>query len=339
MHCAGFVLAGPPQLASCRSRCLGRATHDRDFFRSTKPECSAILVALLFLRGSLKQMRHSRLARVLAASALFLLAGMPLMGRGPMSAVDQGAQQFQANCAGCHGADGKGGDKGPSIATLPSVVALSEIELIKIVRDGTAAGMPSFQRLGDAEITEVVRYLRTLQGKTAVPDTDDLTGNAVAGRVLYFGKAQCSNCHMVNTGVGQGGFIASDLTSYGGTHTARAIKQAIVQPDTPLDPDSRVVEVQTKTGKKLIGVVRSEDNFNLALQTEDGRYHFLTRSSLAEVNYKQYSLMPRDYGTRLTNGELDDLVSFLIVTGKNAPAEAPPPRRRRHGDRTATSNQ
>jgi cytochrome c oxidase cbb3-type subunit 3 len=284
-------------------------------------------------------MRHSRLARVLAASALFLLAGMPLMGRGPMSAVDQGAQQFQANCAGCHGADGKGGDKGPSIATLPSVVALSEIELIKIVRDGTAAGMPSFQRLGDAEITEVVRYLRTLQGKTAVPDTDDLTGNAVAGRVLYFGKAQCSNCHMVNTGVGQGGFIASDLTSYGGTHTARAIKQAIVQPDTPLDPDSRVVEVQTKTGKKLIGVVRSEDNFNLALQTEDGRYHFLTRSSLAEVNYKQYSLMPRDYGTRLTNGELDDLVSFLIVTGKNAPAEAPPPRRRRHGDRTATSNQ
>jgi cytochrome c oxidase cbb3-type subunit III len=283
-------------------------------------------------------MRHSRLARVLAASALFLLAGMPLMGRGPMSAVDQGAQQFQANCAGCHGADGKGGDKGPSIATLPSVVALSEIELIKIVRDGTAAGMPSFQRLGDAEITEVVRYLRTLQGKTAVPDTDDLTGNAVAGRVLYFGKAQCSNCHMVNTGVGQGGFIASDLTSYGGTHTARAIKQAIVQPDTPLDPDSRVVEVQTKTGQKLIGVVRSEDNFNLALQTEDGRYHFLTRSSLAGVDYKQYSLMPRDYGTRLTSKELDDLVSFLIVTSKNAPMEAPPPRRRRHGEKPPANN-
>jgi cytochrome c oxidase cbb3-type subunit 3 len=85
--------------------------------------------------------------------------------------------------------------------------------------------------------------------------------------------------------------------------------------------------------------VRSEDNFNLALQTEDGRYHFLTRSSLVEVNYKQYSLMPRDYGTRLTGKELDDLVSFLIVTSKNAPVEAPPPRRRRHGDRTATSNQ
>ena len=261
------------------------------------------------------------------------------MGQGQAGAVDQGAQQFQANCAGCHGADGKGGDKGPSIATLPSVVALSEIELIKIVRDGTSAGMPSFERLGDAEITAVVRYLRTLQGKTAVSDTEELKGNAVAGRVLYFGRAQCSSCHMVYTaGLGQGGFIASDLTGYGANHTAEATKQAIVEPDTGLDPASRVVEVQTKTGQKLIGVVRSEDNFNLALQTEDGRYHFLTRSSLAEVNYKPYSLMPRDYGTRLTSKELDDLVSFLVVMGKNAPAEALPPRRRRHGDRTAATS-
>jgi cytochrome c oxidase cbb3-type subunit III len=276
---------------------------------------------------------------MLAASALFLLAGMPLMGQGQMSAVDQGAQQFQANCAGCHGADGKGGEKAPSITTLPSIVALSDIELVKIVRDGTTVGMPSFEQLGDVKITAVVGYLRTLQGKTAVSDTDDLTGDAVAGRVLYFGKAQCSSCHMVNTaGLGQGGFIASDLTGYGANHTAKAIKRAIVQPDTLLDPASRLVEIQTKTGQKLIGMVRSEDSFNLALQTEDGRYHFLTRSSLVEVNYKQYSLMPRDYGTRLTSKELDDLVSFLIVTGKNAPVEAPPPRRTRHGDRPATSN-
>jgi cytochrome c oxidase cbb3-type subunit 3 len=281
-----------------------------------------------------KQMRHRRPARMLAASALLLLAGIPLTGRGQASSVHQGAQEFQANCAACHGADGKGGDKGPSIATLPGIVALSDIELIKIVRDGTTAGMPSFDRLGDAKISAVVGYLRTLQGKTSVSQTEELPGDAVAGRVLYFGNAQCSSCHMVNTaGVGQGGFIASDLTNYAETHSAKAIKQTIVQPDTALHPASRVVEVQTKSGQKLTGVVRSEDNFNLALQTEDGRYHFLTRTSLAEVNYKQYSLMPRDYGTRLTSKEVDDLVSFLIVTSKNAPEQAPPPRRARPGAR------
>ncbi len=266
-----------------------------------------------------------------------------MIGQGQTRVVEQGAQQgeqpFQANCAGCHGADGRGGEKGPAIATLPSVVALTEADLIKIVRDGTNAGMPSFERLGDAKITAVVDYLRTLQGKTAVPETEELTGNAVAGRILYFGKAQCSSCHMVMTaGVGEGGFIASDLTGYGANHAAGAIKHAIVQPDTLLDPASRAVEVETKTGQKLRGVVRSEDNFNLELQTEDGRYHFLTRSSLAGVNYKPYSLMPRDYGTRLTSKELDDLVSFLIVTSKNAPMEAPPSRRRRHGDKPPANN-
>src|SRR5271156_4029096 len=127
MHCADFVLTGARQFRSSRSVSLKRATHDR--------QCAAIFFALLFLRGSLKQMRHSRLARMLPASVLFLLPAMPLMGQGQPRAVDPGAQQFQANCAGCHGADGKGGDKGPAIATLPSVVALSEIELIKIVRD------------------------------------------------------------------------------------------------------------------------------------------------------------------------------------------------------------
>src|SRR3984957_6948530 len=284
-------------------------------------------------------MRHRWLARMFAASALFLIARMPSMGQEQARAVDQGAQQFQANCAGCHGVDGKGGEKGPAIATLPGVVALSEVELIKIVRDGTPAGMPSFERLGDAEISAVVRYLRTLQGKTAVSNTEELTGDAVAGRVLYFGKAQCSSCHMVNTaGLGQGGFIASDLTAYGANHTARAIKQAIVQPDTPLDPASRVVEVQTKTGQKLIGVARSEDNFNLALQTKDGRYHFLTRSSLAEVKYNNYSLMPHDYGTRLTSTELEDLVSFLMFTSKTAPMESPRPQRKRRGDQAVTND-
>jgi hypothetical protein len=71
--------------------------------------------------------------------------------------------------------------------------------------------------------------------------------------------------------------------------------------------------VITKTGLKLTGVLRYEDNFSLALQMEDGRYHLLARSDLTDVHYTDHSLMPRDYGTRLTSKELNDLVSFLIV--------------------------
>lgn len=130
---------------------------------------------------------------------------------------------------------------------------------------------------------------------------------------MYFGKAQCSTCHMIE---GHGGFIASDLTTYGRSRTADAILLAITAPDTPLAHSSRVVSVLTRGGQKLTGVLRYEDNFSVAIQMEDGRYHLLARSDLTDVHYTGHSLMPRDYGTRLTSKELNDLVSFLVVTSR-----------------------
>jgi hypothetical protein len=59
-----------------------------------------------------------------------------------------------------------GADKAPSIAAMPSVVALSDADLIKVVQDGTPAGMPSVSQLGDANIRAVVDFLCMLQGKT-----------------------------------------------------------------------------------------------------------------------------------------------------------------------------
>jgi cytochrome c oxidase cbb3-type subunit 3 len=258
-----------------------------------------------------------------------LLAGTPMLAQGGPG-QNQGAQQFAMFCAGCHGADGSGSSKGAAIATLPAVVALSDAALIQIVHDGVPGkGMPAMgQIMGDEKTRAVVQYLRTLQGVTNAPATGTATGDADAGRAIFFGKAQCSTCHMVN---GEGGFIASDLTAYGQRRDAGAILQAIVKPDQQLAAASRVVEVRTNAGQSLQGEVRYEDNLNLALQTQDGRYHFLTRSQLAEVNYTDHSLMPHDYGTRLTAKELDDVVGFLIATGKNAPADAAPARRGRRG--------
>jgi putative heme-binding domain-containing protein len=271
---------------------------------------------------------------MLVFSFLALFAAMPIFAQGGQSGGpndagrNQGAQLYASNCAYCHGADGKGG-RGPAIATMPKVIALSDTDLAGIVHNGEAdQGMPSFPDLGDQGTQAVVRYLRMLQGVTGAPPPTQVTGDANAGRVLFFGKGQCSSCHMIS---GEGGFIASDMTAYGQNRAASDILQAIVNPDRNLAPTSRVVEVRTKAGQSLTGAVRSEDNMNITLQTEDGRYHFLARSSLAAVNYTDHSLMPHDYGTRLTAKELDDLVSFLIVTGKNAPAEPAPTGRRRHG--------
>jgi cytochrome c oxidase cbb3-type subunit III len=275
-------------------------------------------------------MTPAQLRTIFILPFLALFAAIPIFAQNaPGGGENQGAVLYASNCAYCHGADGKGG-RGPAIATMSNVIALSDTDLAAIVHNGEAdRGMPSFPDLGDQGTHAVVQYLRMLQGVTGTPPAAQVTGDADAGRVLFFGKGQCSSCHMID---GKGGFIASDMTAYGQNRPASDIRQAIVNPDAHLAATSRVVEVRTKAGQNLTGVVRSEDNMNITLQTQDGRYHFLERSTLAAVNYTDHSLMPHDYGTRLTAKQLDDLVSFLIVTGKNAPVEAAPVERRRGGN-------
>jgi len=116
---------------------------------------------------------------------------------------------------------------------------------------------------------------------------------------------------------GKGGFIARNLTNYGRTRAAHAILEAITNPDNPLAPSSQVVTVTTNMGKRITGVLRNEDAFTLAVQTEDGRFHLLARSDVTDVHYTERSLMPRDYATRLTPKELNDIVSFLIIASRS----------------------
>jgi cytochrome c553 len=48
---------------------------------------------------------------------------------GTLHAQKPGAAIFAANCAGCHGADGRGGEHAPNIATAPEVQHLMDREL------------------------------------------------------------------------------------------------------------------------------------------------------------------------------------------------------------------
>ena len=128
----------------------------------------------------------------------FLLGMVSL---GTLHAQPPGAAIFASNCATCHGADGRGGEHAPNIATAPEVQHLMDRELAGIIRYGiSGAGMPAFSSLKQQEVADVVSYLRVLQGRG---DIVKLPGDPKQGEALFFGKAQCSDCHMVN---GKGGF-------------------------------------------------------------------------------------------------------------------------------------
>ena len=256
---------------------------------------SAVLLLSLGVAVASKGQAQGNLAR--SASRL---------GDQASAALAAGRKSYEAHCAMCHGLDARGGEHAPSIANSRTVQAASDNALMQTIRQGIPrAGMPSFSYLPDSEIAAVVKYVRSLSGLAKV---ESVKGDPLHGEKLFFGKAQCSDCHML---MGKGGFIGSDLSDFALTHSPEQIREAIVRPNEKLLPWQQVVSVETVAGQRLSGVVRNEDNFSVQFQARDGSFHFLDKTELQNFSYSDQPLMPTDYGTRLSNSELDDLVSFL----------------------------
>jgi cytochrome c oxidase cbb3-type subunit III len=156
----------------------------------------------------------------------------------------------------------------------------------------------------------VLRYLRKLQGKGG---SLAVLGNPQRGKAVFFGKAGCSECHIIN---GTGGFLGSDLSAYGLTLSAAEIRGAIANPSSEVDLRRRTVAVTLPDGRTLSGLARNEDNFSLQLQALDGTFHLLRKSEVERIEVLPKPLMPADYGSTLLPAELDDLVSFLMTVAR-----------------------
>jgi putative heme-binding domain-containing protein len=226
-----------------------------------------------------------------------------------------GKQAFESRCAGCHGLDGRGGERAPDIASNAKTQRRSDDELSRIIERGLpGTGMPPFASLG-GNVKNVVAYLRQLQGKN---ESAKLPGNPRKGRELFYGKAQCSECHAV---AGSGGFIATDLSAFGGNRSPDDIRQAIIKPTGTSRLGSKMI-VKMRDGKEYSGVVRNEDNFSLQLQSLDGDFLLFQKSELTGFSRPPGSLMPADYATTLNGDELNDLISFLMFAARDVKAEA-----------------
>lgn len=244
-------------------------------------------------------------AMVLAVSAIVLNAQKPRPKSESGSLAGQ--QIFASTCAGCHGLDGRGGERAPGIVGNPKVQRMDDAQIFRIVSEGKpGTGMPAFHSLSEPERHAVVRYLRTLQGRSRGAT---LPGDAAQGKSIFFGKAGCGECHMV---AGQGGFLGSELSSYARGKTSQQVRHAILNPGLDPDPRKKVAVVVARDGTQLTGILRNRDNFSVQLQTSDGRFHFFPTSELSRVEIGPETLMPSDYEQKLSGRELDNLVSYLI---------------------------
>lgn len=102
--------------------------------------------------------------RIRTAAMILLAASIA----APAFAQSAGADTYKSKCAMCHGPDGTAAVPMGKMYKIPSfkdpaVVKSSDAELAAITKDGKGK-MPAYTgKLTDAQIKEVVSYIRTLR--------------------------------------------------------------------------------------------------------------------------------------------------------------------------------
>ena len=97
------------------------------------------------------------------------------------SVTTLGKSNFSSTCVGCHGLDGRGSERAPSIAGA-KVQRYSDTQISAIISNGVpGTGMPGFHSLSAAQVRSIVAYVRALQGKI---ETLALAGDAKRGQEI-----------------------------------------------------------------------------------------------------------------------------------------------------------
>src|SRR5262245_6774636 len=254
---------------------------------------------------------------------LFLLASLGLVQNQPAS-ISDGKRVFDQACQSCHGPAGQG-DRGPALNRGTFTHGNEDGDLARVIRVGVpGTEMPPFPRLTDEQTRQLVAYIRSLSGSDAAPTTAINTATAAAGEALFFGKAQCSACHEVN---GRGAMVGPDLST-AGRFAAPLLRQKILRPSEPIatgrsaGPAPQVLVAPTSDGREIRGVRRNEDTFSAQIVDASGTLHLVDKTPASAFRIEKTSLMPGDYGTRLTAAEIDQLTAYLGTRRERAAVTA-----------------
>src|SRR5579871_125980 len=238
---------------------------------------------------------------------------------GDRSAIAAGRRLYDQACQGCHGPEARG-DRAPALASGVFRHGSSDGEIFLNIRNGVrGTQMPAFAQLNSDQSWQLVSYIRSLGGSVVVGER--VNGDAAAGKLIFEGRGQCLGCHQVN---GAGRPVGPDLSA-AGSGSAQALEAAIVSPGQMPAGGRRgfrrpavTVVATTADGHEYRGVRRNEDVFSIQMVDSDGQLHLWEKSKLKDLRIENHSLMPSDYGKRLSPVELQNVVAYLkTLTGSN----------------------
>jgi putative membrane-bound dehydrogenase-like protein len=139
---------------------------------------------------------------------------------------------------------------------------------------------------------------------SSLKDGDVRRGQAV----FNSSKASCSACHAIGY---LGGNVGPDLTHIAKIRSERDLLESIVFPSASLVRSYEPVQVTTKNGKILNGLIRKDAPEEIVLATGANQEVRILRDDIEEVQPSKVSVMPAGLDQQLTVRELADLVAFL----------------------------
>jgi len=261
-------------------------------------------------------------------AGLLLLVSFALAGEernpfaGDPKAARAGEFQFRINCSFCHGLGARGGGRGPDLTLARKRHGASDAEMFQNIKEGIAGtAMPAaIGSIGvgmtDAEVWQVVTYLRSVQVKTPAHPP----GNAANGKDAFFGSAKCFACHIVE---GKGGRLGPDLTGTGSSRSVESIVESIRNPSARLaaglteatkafPQEYETVTVVTAEGKTITGVTLNEDSFSVQIMDLAEKIYLLDKETLRSFQKTRASLMPAYSASDLSDKDMQDIVAYLM---------------------------
>ena len=237
---------------------------------------------------------------------VFLAAAAALLHARAQENFAPAKDDFEKNCAVCHGSGGGGGDRAPALADNPDLRRLDAEGIAAIIRRGMPGGMPAFASLPQARVTEISTWLKSMNEsalRKAPPE------QVAAGEKFFFGEGGCSGCHMVK---GRGASLGPDLSGIGARSTFKEINAWLDNPTSQMGmktlavcpfwafcPDFQwaIADLTLKGGRTLRGYLRGQTEHEVQILDMQGKLHLLDAAQYTSVTREKQSAMPALHAT------------------------------------------
>jgi putative heme-binding domain-containing protein len=225
-------------------------------------------------------------------------------------AVQLGMKLYRERCAECHGADAKGVARHDLTQLWAS--GATDAQVFGIIRAGVPNTIMPSSSAPDEELRAIVAYLHSLNASAGESIGAGPAGVLASGAGGPAGErtfqTMCAGCHALN---GRGGRLGPDLSRLGRTQSRQQWTTAIRNPDAAIANGYRAVTLVTRDGRRIRGAEKSEDAFSIQIMDTQQRLQGYLKADLREVVAESTSLMPAFGPDRLSDRDLDELLTFL----------------------------